>query len=76
MHKYHQDMILNKFKKYYEHHEDQKGKKMREFYEAKLRKVEREANSCLPEDLMEICVERERDLTQKVKRKKKKTLRM
>lgn len=69
-------MIIGKFKKYYESYEDQKSRKIKSYYEDKLRKLARDADKCLPEDLMEVCVEKEKELTQQAKRKRNKTLRM
>jgi hypothetical protein len=76
LHKYHQDLIFNKFKSYYDKYENSKAQKIRQHFEDKLRKAHKDGEKTLPEDLMEMCLEKEKELTKQVKRKRNKTLRM
>ena len=55
LHKYHQDLIFGKFKRYYERYENRQMTKLQNFYEEKLRKAEKSGDKYLPEELSEVC---------------------
>jgi len=48
LHKYHQDLIFNKFKEYYDRYENSKAHKIRAHYEEKLIKIQKEGEKTLP----------------------------